>query len=199
MRPLPRHRPPQRHAGWAEYGYCASQSRDFWGPRLHLIATLGGLPIAFAITGAKADERQTLLGILDADPALAATRPGQTLIADRQYYCTAFEAELAAQHLHLLRPARKGERYRPNVPLFKPLCQTRVDQPSTASRMSANMSIRLAGSIANPNTGDPADGYGCAPRPTLWLPRRALRLPSVPSRTICAANSINTYQIHRNS
>ena len=73
--------PPRRsgHPGWAEYGYCASQSRDFWGPRLHLIATLGGLPIAFAITGAKADERQTLLGILDADPALAATRPRRTL------------------------------------------------------------------------------------------------------------------------
>jgi len=69
MRPLLRHRPSQRHAGWAEYGYCASHSRDFWDPRLHLIATLGGLPIAFAITGAKADERQTLLGILDADPS----------------------------------------------------------------------------------------------------------------------------------
>lgn len=31
-------------AGWAEYGYCASHSRYFWGLRLHLIATLHGLP-----------------------------------------------------------------------------------------------------------------------------------------------------------
>ena len=31
-------------AGWAEYGYCASHSRYFWGLRLHLVATLGGLP-----------------------------------------------------------------------------------------------------------------------------------------------------------
>ena len=111
-------------AGWAEYGYCASHSRYFWGLRLHLIATLGGLPIGFALTGAKADERQTLLGILAGDPALAATRPGQTLIADRQYYGTAFEAELAAQQLRLLRPARKGEPERPGAPLFKPLRQT---------------------------------------------------------------------------
>ena len=110
--------------GWAEYGYCASHSRYFWGLRLHLVATLGGLPIAFALTGAKADERQTLLSILDADPALAATRPGQTLIADRQYYGTVFEAELAAQHLRLLRPARKGEHERPGAHLFKPLRQT---------------------------------------------------------------------------
>ena len=99
-------------AGWAEYGYCASHTRYFWGLRLHLAATLGGLPVAFALTGAKADERQTLLGILTADPTLAAHRPGQTLIADRQYYGTEFETALAAQQLRLLRPARKGERER---------------------------------------------------------------------------------------
>jgi hypothetical protein len=50
--------------GWAEYGYCASHSRCFWGLRLHLVCTLGGLPVAFALTGAKADERQTLLSLL---------------------------------------------------------------------------------------------------------------------------------------
>jgi hypothetical protein len=44
-------------AGWAEYGYCASHSRYFWGLRLHLLATLHGLPVGFALTGAKADER----------------------------------------------------------------------------------------------------------------------------------------------
>jgi hypothetical protein len=111
-------------AGWAEYGYCASHSRYFWGLRLHLVATLGGLPIGYALTGAKADERQTLLGILATSPTLAARRPGQTLIADRQYYGAGFEAALAAQQLCLLRPARKGERERSGARLFKPLRQT---------------------------------------------------------------------------
>jgi hypothetical protein len=111
-------------AGWAEYGYCASHSRYFWGLRLHLVATLGGLPVGFAVTGAKADERQTLLGILAADPTLAAARPGQVLIADRQYYGAEFEAALAGWQLRLLRPARNGERERPGAPLFKPLRQT---------------------------------------------------------------------------
>jgi hypothetical protein len=60
-------------AGWAQYGDCASHSRDFWGLRLHLVCTLHGLPVAFALTGAKADERQVLLGILHADPTEAAT------------------------------------------------------------------------------------------------------------------------------
>ncbi len=39
--------------GWAAYGYCASHSRWFWGLRLHLITTPSGLPVAYALTGAK--------------------------------------------------------------------------------------------------------------------------------------------------
>ena len=54
-------------AGWAEYGYCASYSWYFWGLRLRLVATLGGLAVLFTLTGAKTDERETLLGMLEAD------------------------------------------------------------------------------------------------------------------------------------
>ena len=110
-------------AGWAEYGYCASHSRFFWGLRLHLVTTLHGLPIGFALTGAKADERQVLLGIFEADPSLTAGRPGQTLIGDKNYYGRDFEAALATAGLTLLRPARRGERQRPGAQLFKPLRQ----------------------------------------------------------------------------
>jgi len=110
-------------AGWAEYGYCASHSRFFWGLRLHLLCTLHGLPVGFALTGAKADERQTLLGILDADPALGARTAGQVVIADKNYYGRQFEAELAGAGLDLLRPARKGEAPRAGTEFFKPLRQ----------------------------------------------------------------------------
>ena len=84
-------------AGWAEYGYCASHSRFFWGLRLHLVCTLSGLPVAFALAGAKADEREVLLGM--------------------------FEAALADADLELLRPARKGEKPRPGHRYFKPFRQ----------------------------------------------------------------------------
>jgi Transposase DDE domain. len=110
-------------AGWAEYGYCASHSRFFWGLRLHLVATLSGLPIAFALTGAKADERQTLLGIFDTEPELITDRPGQTLIGDRHYYGKRFEHALIEAGVTLLRPARKGEPERTGAALFKPLRQ----------------------------------------------------------------------------
>jgi hypothetical protein len=110
-------------AGWAEYGYCASHSRYFWGLRLHLLCTLSGLPVAFALTGAKADERETLLAMFAADPALVASRPCQTLIADKNYYGKQFETELSDVGIALLRPARKGEKPRAGQRFFKPLRQ----------------------------------------------------------------------------
>jgi hypothetical protein len=109
-------------AGWAEYGYCASHSRWFWGLRLHLLCTLAGLPVGFALTGAKADERLVLLGIL-ADPALTAGRATQTIIGDRNYYGRGFEATLADGRIALLRPARKGEPQRAGTRFLKPLRQ----------------------------------------------------------------------------
>jgi hypothetical protein len=110
-------------AGWAEYGYCASHSRYFWGLRLHLLCTPCGLPVAFALTGAKADERHTLLGMFADDPNLLAARRRQTLIADKNYYGKQFEAELVEAGITLLRPARQGEKTRAGQRFFKPLRQ----------------------------------------------------------------------------
>ena len=108
-------------AGYAEYGYCASHSRYFWGFRLHLLCTLHGLPVGFALTGAKADERETLLGILDTTPALV--RPGTTILADKGYVSAQFEAELNEAGITLIRPSRKGEKPRPGARFLKPLRQ----------------------------------------------------------------------------
>ena len=110
-------------AGWAEYGYCASHSRYFWGLRLHLVCTLTGLPVMFALAGAKADERETLLGMLGAARDVTAAHPGQVIIGDKNYFGRAFEAELAERELTLLRPVRKGEARRAGQNLFKPLRQ----------------------------------------------------------------------------
>jgi hypothetical protein len=110
-------------AGWAQYGYCASHSRYFWGLRLHLVCTLHGLPVAVALTGAKADERQVLLDLLAVEPELVAARSGQVLIADKNYYGHQFQRMLGELGVRLLRPARKGEASRAGTHLFKPLRQ----------------------------------------------------------------------------
>jgi len=109
-------------AGYAQYGYCAGHSRYFWGLRLHLLCTLHGLPVGFALTGAKADERTVLLDILD-DPALLAGRTSQIVIGDKNYYGHGFETALATGGLILLRPPRKGEPARAGQQFFKPLRQ----------------------------------------------------------------------------
>jgi hypothetical protein len=110
-------------AGWAEYGYCASHSRYFWGLRLHLVCTLTGLPVLFALAGAKADEREILLGMLEASQDVVNGHPGQTLIGDKNYFGQAFEADLTERDLVLLRPVRKGEARRAGQHLLKPLRQ----------------------------------------------------------------------------
>jgi len=96
-------------AGYATYGYCASHSRFFWGLRLHLIATPSGLPVAYALTGAKTDERDTALAMIRLDPALAG-RPGQVLMADKGYRSAAFEAELNEAGITLIRPKVRAEK-----------------------------------------------------------------------------------------
>ncbi|MFI7498818.1 transposase [Streptomyces sp. NPDC049687] len=117
-------------AGCAEYGYCAGHSRFFWGLRLYLVCTLQGLPVAFSLTGAKADERETLLDLLAAEPELVTARPGQTLIGDKNYFGRGFEHELAEQDIRLLRPARTlGSRDHDGV--------LRISRPSVATRQSA--------------------------------------------------------------
>ncbi|MCI3929181.1 transposase [Streptomyces sp. AN091965] len=116
-------------AGWAQYGYGASHSRFFWGLRLQLMCTLQGLPVALALTGAKADERETVLGLFAAEPHLLAARPGRTLIGDKNYFGRGFERELAEYGIQLLGPTRKGERQRPGGSLNQAVAAGhRVDQ-----------------------------------------------------------------------
>ena len=107
--------------GWAEYGYCASHSRYFWGLRLHLVATPSGLPITFALAGAKADERDICSAML-AHAQIA--RQGQTIMADKGYRSADFEEDLKAAGISLIRPATKTEAPRPGKPFLKKLRQT---------------------------------------------------------------------------
>jgi hypothetical protein len=127
-------------AGWAEYGYCASHSRFFWGLRLHLVCTLQGLPIAFALTGAKADERETLPGLLAAECELLRERPRQTLIVDKNYFGRGLERELSEHGVQLLRPARKVN----GNGLAQP-CSSRCDRSSNRSTRPSRDSLTSNG------------------------------------------------------
>jgi hypothetical protein len=145
-------------AGYAEYGYCASHSRFFWGLRLHLIATVHDIPIGWAVTGAKADEREVLDTMLDRlVPDLAAgiraSLQRQTLMADKGYYGRLLESDLAGAGIDLIRPARGNEPPRPGRRFLKPLRQAiesifdtlkdQLDLERHAARTAAGVSARI--------------------------------------------------------
>ncbi|QKW51674.1 IS982 family transposase [Streptomyces buecherae] len=110
-------------AGWAGYGYCPSHSRFFWGLRLHLICTPGGLPIAWALANPKIDEREVLTDMLTGDQDLLATHPGQTIIGDKGYVSKHLDTFLAEHRLTLLRPSYRNLKPRPGERLLKPIRQ----------------------------------------------------------------------------
>ena len=89
----------------ADYGYCASHSRYFWGFRLHGLFALDGTPRALALTSAKTPEREVALAML-----ARATRNGPlTVVGDKGYAGRDFEAQAAELDVLIVRPRRKDE------------------------------------------------------------------------------------------
>ena len=137
--------------GFAEYGYCASHSRWFWGLRLHLLCTPAGMPVSFALTGATADERTVLLGMLESMPARVGA--GQVILADKNYFGKLFERDLAEGGIVLVRPTRQGERRRPGREFLKPLRQViesindtlkgQLDLEAHGGRTIAGVTVRV--------------------------------------------------------
>ncbi|MEO3830417.1 IS982 family transposase [Actinomadura sp. B10D3] len=110
-------------AGWANYGYCASHSRFYWGLKLYLVCTPAGMPILWALADPKLGEREVLAAMLENDADLIAARPGLLLITDKGFASTDFERSLAAQGITLLRPSRKDEIARAGEPMLKSVRQ----------------------------------------------------------------------------
>lgn len=140
-------------AGHAGYGYCASHSRYFWGFRLHLVATPAGLPITYALTSPKDDERLVARDLFETDTALLAGRPGQILMADKGYRSAEFDTMLAAHGASLIRPtfgndpARPGQRFlRPFRQIIESINQTlkfQLDLERHAARSLAGVAARV--------------------------------------------------------
>ena len=65
----------------ADYGYCASHSRFFWGFRLHAIFAPDGTPRAVTVASPKRDEREVALELL----ARTRRQGPVTLVGDKGY------------------------------------------------------------------------------------------------------------------
>ena len=91
----------------ADYGYCASHSRWFWGFRLHGLFAIDGTPRALALTSPKVGERDVCLGLLQ---RVNRTNSRLTVIGDKGYAGKEFQAAANNLNATILRPRRKDER-----------------------------------------------------------------------------------------
>jgi hypothetical protein len=89
----------------ADYGYCRSHSRFFWGFRLHGLFALDGTPRAIALTSPKRDERDVCLELVD-----RCQRSGPLIIiGDKGYASRDFAAAMLDRHALIVRPRRNDE------------------------------------------------------------------------------------------
>jgi hypothetical protein len=89
----------------ADYGYCRSHSRFFWGFRLHAIFAPDGTPRALALTSPKRDERDVALQLL----ARCERRGGETLLGDKGYAGREFARAVRELDATIVRPRRRDE------------------------------------------------------------------------------------------
>lgn len=89
----------------ADYGWCASHSRYFWGFRLHAIFAPDGTPRAFELTSPKRDEREVGLQLLQRCHRTG----GETLLGDKGYAGRAFAEAVSKLDATIVRPRRKDE------------------------------------------------------------------------------------------
>jgi hypothetical protein len=141
-------------ANAADYGYCASHSRHFWGFRLHALFALDGTPRALALTSPKLDEKLVCLQML----TRCERQPGQLLIliGDKNFRGKEFETELAQLDAQIMRPRRKDEPGRgphlaPIRQRIESIFQTCKDILTLArhgARTLENLRVRLASRFA---------------------------------------------------
>jgi transposase len=89
----------------ADYGWCASHSRFFWGFRLHAIFAPDGTPRALELASPKLDEREVGLVLLER----CRRRGGETLLGDKGYAGREFAAAVRERDATIVRPRRSDE------------------------------------------------------------------------------------------
>ena len=99
-------------APWAGFGYCAAHSRRYWGFKLVLLCAADGTIVDFDLVAANSGEREAALALLKANPI-----EGTTIICDKGFAGTDFEAAVRELRALLLRPSRADEPDRPNPPI----------------------------------------------------------------------------------
>jgi hypothetical protein len=138
----------------ADYGYCASHSRHFFGFRLHALFAPDGTPRALALTSPKIDEKLVCLQMV----ARCERQPGQALIliGDKNFRGKDFETELATLEATIMRPRRKDEQgrgphlapIRQRIESIFQTCKDILTLERHGARTLSNLRVRLCARFA---------------------------------------------------
>ncbi|MCA1681383.1 MAG: IS982 family transposase [Actinobacteria bacterium] len=138
----------------ADYGYCASHSRHFFGFRLHALFAPDGTPRALALTSPKIDEKLVCLQMV----ARCERQPGQALIliGDKNFRGKDFETELAKLQATIMRPRRKDEQgrgphlapIRQRIESIFQTCKDILTLERHGARTLSNLRVRLCARFA---------------------------------------------------
>jgi hypothetical protein len=114
----------------ADYGWCASHSRFFWGFRLHGLFAPDGTPRAFTLASPKRDEREVGIELL----ARAERVGGETVIGDKGYAGREFAAAAGE-----LKPPSSGRpaKTSPTAPFTSPRSVSGSSRSSGPARTSS--------------------------------------------------------------
>jgi DDE family transposase len=91
--------------GWADYGWCPSHSRWYWGFKLYVLCTPDGSPVAWCLATPKLGEREVAMALLDQ----GSLQPGQVLIVDKGLAAAEVDRHLGDLGAVLVRPDRRDE------------------------------------------------------------------------------------------
>jgi hypothetical protein len=91
--------------GLADYGWCASHSRWYWGFKLYALCTPDGVPVAWCLASPKLGEREVATALLDR----GSLQPGQVLVVDKGLAGAAVDEHVASLEAVLVRPDRRDE------------------------------------------------------------------------------------------
>jgi hypothetical protein len=89
----------------ADYGWCPSHSRWYWGLRLSVVTTSDGSPVAWCLANPKLGEREVATALLDR----GSLRPGQVLLVDKGLAGAEVDRHVADLAAVLVRPDRRDE------------------------------------------------------------------------------------------
>jgi hypothetical protein len=145
-------------AGFANYGYCASHSRYYWGLKLYLVTTLEGMPIVWCLADPKLGEREVAADLLGHAQDLTALPVGVVVIGDKGFAGREFDRDMTELGITFVRPDRRDEtRRHGNLALIRQRIESIINTAKRQLSLNSTAPAPPPGSSpASPNASWPS-------------------------------------------